>query len=85
MDKCLTSSSVWMPASLAMEWLYEAELNLMAEAAMASLTVQAGLYSLWGSGAGGGRREDERREPGDMKNGGGSRARWWEEKGEASI
>ena len=57
---------------------------MMAEAAMASLTVQAGLYSLWGSGAGGGSTE-ESRDPGVMKKGGGRRARWWLEKGEASI
>ena len=57
---------------------------MMAEAAMASLTVQAGLYSLWGSGAGGGSTE-ESRDPGDMKKGGGRRARWWLEKGEPSI
>ena len=47
----------------------------MAEAAMASLTVQAGLYSLWGSGAGGGMMEDESLDPGAMKKGGGKRAR----------
>ena len=42
---------------------------------MASLTVQAGLYSLWGRGAGGGMIEDESLDPGAMKNGGGKRAR----------
>ena len=51
---------------------------MMAEAAIASLTVQAGLYSLWGSGAGGGMMEDiedESLDPGAMKKGGGKRAR----------
>ena len=48
---------------------------MMAEAAMASLTVQAGLYSLWGSGAGGGMMEDESLDPVAMKKGGGNRAR----------